>query len=197
MFNAILCRAGRDMAQVAEWLGEDPMPFHQQAHKTADAINEKLWDEDHNIYLTYNLAADERIEVHSLSGFIPLFADVPSPLRAEKMFHYLDTGSFCRLNDNCLALPSYDRRKSDYDAKEYWRGPVWINLNWMLYRGLARYGHKKYDVFIKQSIIKLCRQSGFYEHYDPETGEGYGAEDFAWSAALLLDVVRLENIESS
>lgn len=197
LFNSVLCRAGRDLAQIAEWLGEDPTPFQQQARKTADAINNKLWDEDHNIYLDYDLVADERIEDHSLAGFLPLFADVPSPARAEKMFGYLDTGSFCTISENCLALPSYDRHESDYDSKKYWRGPIWMNLNWMLYRGLARYGHKKYVNFIKQSIIYLSGTSGFYEHYDPENGKGYGADDFSWSAALFLDVVDMDPEEST
>lgn len=192
LFNSILCRAERDMAQIAEWLNQDPTPFHQQAHQTARAVNDKLWNDEHNIYLDYDLVGDESIEAHSLAGFLPLFADIPSPVRAKQMFDYLDSGSFCRLSDTCLALPSYDRRKSDYDAKKYWRGPIWINLNWMLYRALARYGHNKYDDFIKQSIVYLARVSGFYEHYDPDNGNGYGADNFAWSAALFLDVVDLE-----
>ncbi len=196
LFNSILCRAGRDLAIIAEWMGEDPTPFHHQSNRTAKAINKKLWDEESNIYLDYDLVGDERIEDHSLAGFLPLYAQIPSPARAQKMFEYLDTGSFCELGGDCLALPSYDRRQSEFNSKKYWRGPIWINLNWMLYHGLKRYGHPKYDLFIKKSIIYLAALTGFHEYYDPVTGEGYGEENFSWSAALFLDLINLKRYQT-
>lgn len=195
LFNSLLCRAGRDLAQIAEWLGEDPHPFLEQSYKTAKAVNSKMWNEEHGIYIDYDLGADKPIEIHMLSGFIPLFADIPSPVRAERMFEYLNTKSFCPLEDDCLAVPSYDRQQPQYDSEGYWRGPIWINMNWLLYKGLARYGHKHYDKRIKETIINLTQNHGFYEFYDPESGKGYGADEFSWSAALLLDLTESERAD--
>ena len=192
LFNSLLCRAGRDLAQIAEWLGKNPMPFLKQAHKTAGAINRKLWDQNHGIYIDYDLKADEPIQIHMLSGFTPLFADIPSPVRAERMFNYLNTRSFCRLNNDQFAVPSYDRQEPEFSSNKYWRGPIWINMNWLLYKGLARYGHKSYDKKIKETIINLCRQHGFHEYYNPDNGEGYGSDNFSWSAALLIDILESE-----
>lgn len=189
LFNSLLCRAGRDMAQIAEWLGKDPEPFQKQARKTANAINKKMWNEEDGIYIDYDLGRDEKINIHMLSGFMPLFADVPSPVRAEKIFNYLNSKSFCELSDNCLAVPSYDRQLPEYSSDKYWRGPIWINMNWMLYKGLARYGHNKYDEQIKETIIDLTKKHGFYEFYNPQNGEGHGARNFSWSAALLIDIM--------
>ena len=39
---------GQDLAEIAACLGEDPTPFEQRARKTARAMNEKLWDEEHS-----------------------------------------------------------------------------------------------------------------------------------------------------
>jgi len=192
LFNSILCKAGRDLALIAEWLGEDPIPFHHQSNMTAKGVNKKLWNEEHNIYLDYDLANDQLLDGHSLAGFLPMYADIPSPRRAQKMFDYLDTGSFCNLHDECLAIPSYDRRESNFNSKKYWRGPIWINLNWMLYNGLRRYGHWKYVRLIRNSILYLAERSGFYEYYDPITGEGIGEENFSWSAALFLDLINFK-----
>src|SRR5699024_7034534 len=75
LFNSILCRAERDMAQIAEWLGEDPSPHQQRARATAHSINDKLWNDNYGFYFDYDLAADAPVEVHMLSGFIPLFAN--------------------------------------------------------------------------------------------------------------------------
>jgi len=42
---------------------------------------------------------------------------------------------------------------------------VWINVNWLLIRGLR-------------------------EYYNPYSGEGLGGERFSWSAALVIDLLR-------
>jgi glycogen debranching enzyme len=197
LFNSLLCRAGRDLAQIAEWLGDDPTPFQEQAHKTAKAINNKLWDENHGIYVDYDLANDESVEIHMLSGFMPYFADIPSPIRAERMFNYLNTNSFSRLKGDHLAVPSYDRQEPGFSNKKYWRGPIWLNLNWLLYKGLARYGHKPYDNKIQTTLIKLCKEEGFWEYYDPGTGEGYGSNGFSWSASLLIDLLESGSVNEN
>ena len=45
LFNALLCQAERDLAEIARVLGEDPAPHYKRARRTARAMNEKLWDE--------------------------------------------------------------------------------------------------------------------------------------------------------
>ncbi len=40
-----------------------------------------------------------------------------------------------------------------------------------------------------RAIVDLPATSGFREYFDPETGAGYGAEDFSWMAALLSDLL--------
>lgn len=190
LFNSLLCRAGRDLGQIAEWLGENPEPFHEQAWKTANAINKKMWNEDPGIYADYDLNRDEPLSGHTLSGVLPLFAGVPSPARAEKIFDYLNTQHFARIGESSFAVPSYDRSEPQYSPQKYWRGPIWINLNWLLFHGLSKYGHSHYTRFIQLSIIELCKRSGFHEYYNPDKGQGYGAPQFSWSAALLIDTIK-------
>lgn len=189
LFNSILCQAGRDLAQIAEWLGKEPTPFQKHYQKTARAMNKKMWDENHGLYVDYDLVADKQIDVTVLSGFIPLFAGIPSPVRAERIFKYLNTRSFARINGSYLAVPNYDRRHPEFSTRKYWRGPIWINMNWLLYQGLRRYGYNDYNQLIKESVIELTSKYGFYEYYNPKTGEGYGSKDFSWSAALLIDIL--------
>jgi hypothetical protein len=40
-------------------------------------------------------------------------------------------------------------------------------------------------VSIEDASLALVERSGFREHYNPETGAGLGARDFAWSALAL------------
>ena len=66
-----------------------------------------------------------------------------------------------------------------------WRGPTWINANCYLARGLRRHGHGGLATRIEDASLELVAHSGFREHYNPETGEGYGAKGFAWSGLVL------------
>jgi glycogen debranching enzyme len=69
-----------------------------------------------------------------------------------------------------------------------WRGPTWINLNWLLLRALQRRGEDAPAARLRRSCIELVRRSGFREHYNPLTGAGYGARSFGWST-LVLDML--------
>lgn len=188
LFNALLCRAGQDLAEIAERLSEDPKPIRQRANKTADAINKKLWNEEQKIYFDFDLKAGKQVESHELSGFLPFFAGIPDEAQAERMFDYLNTADFCRLDEYSLAVPSFDRRESGYSPTTYWRGPIWINLNWMLWEGLRQYGYDDYAQKVKNTIYALVETNGFHEYFDPDTGEGYGADQFSWTASLFLDI---------
>ena len=86
-------------------------------------------------------------------------------------------------------MPSYDRHGFGFSPVQYWRGPVWINIDWFLMRGLERYGFSEHAECLRETITGLCTDEGFYEYYDPLSGMGYGSDLFSWSAALLLDVL--------
>ena len=76
--------------------------------------------------------------------------------------------------------------------ERYWRGPVWINIDWFLMHGLKAYGHQDHAQRLRTTIIELCKNEGFHEYFDPFTGGGLGSILFSWSAALLLDVLMEE-----
>ncbi|GIV95437.1 MAG: hypothetical protein KatS3mg057_0094 [Herpetosiphonaceae bacterium] len=189
LFNTLLCHADRDLAAIARELGEDPRPFEQRAEQSARAIDGKLWDDEHGIYINFDLVAGVPIHAHVAAGFLPLFAGIPGMERARRMYHYLNSPSFCALDEQCYPVPSYDRQADDFSPVRYWRGPVWINIDWMLYQGLKRYGFDEYAGRIRRTIIELPERHGFYEYFDPLTGQGHGASDFSWTAALLIEVL--------
>jgi hypothetical protein len=189
LFNALLCQGNRDLAEVARILGEDPIPFEQLAERTAQAINQKLWDEEHGIYIGFDLVAGESIHTHAAAGFLPLFAGIPDVDRARRKYRYLNSSCFCRVDEDTYPVPTYDRHASDFEPSRYWRGPIWMNIDWLLYHGLQRYGFIEYAKRIQQSMIDLVQQHGFYEYYNPLSGEGHGTDQFSWTAALLIDLL--------
>ncbi len=191
LFNTLLCRAEQDMAELAVLIGADPAPFKARAARTAAAVDAKLWDEGRGLYVDYDLAAGEQISVPALAGFTPLFAGIPDAARAERMYAYLESPAFGLALGEGSGFPaaSYDRYAPGYSPRRYWRGPVWIQMNWLMMHGLQAYGHTAQASALRSAIIGLPRVGGFREYFDPETGAGYGAEVFSWTAALLIDVL--------
>ena len=189
LFNALLCRADQDLAQIARLLGEDPSPLEERAGKTAHAINEKLWDEQHGIYLDFDLTSGRLLQVYVAPNFVPLYAGIPDEERARRMVESLQNAGFGLSDESLTPVPSYDRYGFAFLPTQYWRGPVWVNINWFLMRGLERYGYEEQAERLRETIVSLCRDQGFYEYYDPTTGFGHGSDLFSWTAALFLDVV--------
>jgi len=87
-------------------------------------------------------------------------------------------------------VPSYYATESEgFDPERYWRGPVWVNINWMLYYGLLENGYRRHAEKIKKGILSLVQQEGFWEYYHSFTGKGLGAKNFSWTSALILDLI--------
>ena len=160
-------------------------------------MNTKLWvqenDHQHATYFDYDLVGDTLIHAHVAAGFTPLFAGVPTESQATQILATLNMRGFCHLDAVCWAVPSFDKLEPGYSANRYWRGPIWLNVNWLLYHGLQRYGFDAYAERVKHTIIELPRRHGFYEYFDPDVGKGYGSDNFSWTAALLLDVLLAES----
>ncbi len=189
LFNALLVRSGYDLAQIALVLDENPAPLAAQAACTAAALNARLWDEEHAIYFDYDLVEGAPIHAHVAAGFSPLFASVPTIKQATRMLDKLNQCGFCPLDEQCYAVPSYDKLEPGFAGHRYWRGPIWLNVNWLLYWGLRRYGFDDYAARVKEAMIRLPQRYGFYEYFDPDTGRGHGSDRFSWSAALLIDLL--------
>ena len=88
-----------------------------------------------------------------------------------------------------FVVPSFDLTSADFDERRYWRGPVWINTNWLLWSGLTQHGHAGLAAEIAASSLRLVARSGFHEYFDPLDGRGFGTDRFGWTAALTIDVI--------
>jgi hypothetical protein len=189
LFNALMCQADRDLAQIARVVGEDSSLWEERAEKAARAINEKLWDEQHGMYLDFDVASNRLLEVYVAPNLVPLFAGIPDEEQARRMVDTLEYTGFGLSDVSLTPVPSYDRYGFAFFPTRYWRGPVWANINWFLMRGLERYGYEEQAERLRNTIVSLSKEQGFYEYYDPTTGFGHGSDLFSWTAALFLDVV--------
>ena len=196
LFNAILHRSNRSLYRIAEVLREGTQEIATWMDRTRDAFNSKLWDREDGFYYVFDMKAGGLIKVCTAAGFVSLFGGLPTRDQADRLYRTLDKDCFCRLRSGCYAVPNYDVCQEDFSPENYWRGPIWININWLIYQGLKEYGNLDYATYVRNSIVDLVRMNGFYEYYDPFKGRGHGTKDFSWTAALLIDVV-MEELEVS
>lgn len=66
-----------------------------------------------------------------------------------------------------------------------WRGPSWINTNWLIGEGLRSHGVEELRATLTDQTCAMIDVSGFREYYHPYTGEGYGSRDHSWSTIVV------------
>ncbi|GAB2331087.1 hypothetical protein STREPTOSP366_62390 [Streptomyces variabilis] len=86
-------------------------------------------------------------------------------------------------------VPSSDLTGPAFDATRYWRGPAWFNTAWLVERGLRTHGRGARARSLREAVVAEAGRTGFAEYVDPLTGEGRGARQFSWTAALALDLL--------
>jgi hypothetical protein len=188
LFNAILCASNEALIKISDILKKPLGEIKEWYDMTAQSIRQKLYHDEHGIFDAYDISEGKLLELETASGFMPLFGGAASREQAARIYEYLNSKSFCALHQgNCFTIPSYDTQKEGFKRENYWRGPVWININWMLLQGLRRYGYIQKADSLALDILQLPIRFGFYEYFDSFDGRGYGSKNFSWTASLFID----------
>jgi glycogen debranching enzyme len=72
-----------------------------------------------------------------------------------------------------------------------WRGPTWVNINYLFIEGLARCGYSDLAGELSDKTLDLLmRHDDVYEYYNPDTGAPppKAASVFGWSSAVFVDL---------
>ena len=83
-----------------------------------------------------------------------------------------------------VSEPSYEPGDGRGPIRRYWRGPTWVNSAWLVWLGMRRLGYDEQAQRLADGLIATVAREGLREYYDPQTGRGMGARDFAWSALV-------------
>lgn len=186
--NALLAAGESALASMAGELGYDPRPHRTAAARLTGALMATLYDPAAGTFFARDAHTGSLIRSYSVGGLVPLV--VPGlPVAAELLRTAL--GERFRLRDAC-PLPSYDLTAPDHDGGRYWRGPGWLNTSWLIWHGLRLHGETAPADDLRRRLLDRVRVAGFREYFDPLTGAGHGADDFSWTAALTLDLLRAE-----
>lgn len=85
--------------------------------------------------------------------------------------------------------PSTSTRSPAFQPRNYWRGPQWPVVTWLLSWALARHGQHGLANQLRAQSIKQLGDLTFGEYYEPYTGESLGSSHQSWTAAVALDWV--------
>lgn len=188
LFNCLFYWSLRSMETIAHLLGESSDYFRNAANNLQQAIQEKLWNRELQAYFDWNIITGQPLLTETVSSFAPLFTGICTEETAFNMARritnpkgYWPVGGY--------AVCSTPIWSPSFDPENYWRGPVWININWLIIRGLQQYGFFDQAEELTRLTLELVTQNGFREHYHPQTGVGGGAQRFSWTAALVLDLL--------
>ena len=181
--NSILLRADRDLLALAHELGlgegrDELEGWVARGH----AALQDLWSEATGGYRSRDQLTGEVLAVGTSASFLPLFAGAVAPERAAGLFATIERWA----EQVRFLLPSTDPASPLFEPRRYWRGPVWLIVNWMIADGLAAYGRADLARRLRKDALELVRQNGFFEYFDPITGEGLGGANFTWTAAATL-----------
>jgi hypothetical protein len=177
--TAIAARAGADLVSVGQMAGLDssePARLAEAARAGLDA----LWDEELGWYRPYDLLQQRSIGPATSTGLVALWAGVDRRRVRRVMERY---ESWSRVGPG--AIPTTDPGHRTFDPIRYWRGPVWVLVNWLVADGLAGSGFVEQAASLRARTRALVEEA-FSEYYDPRTGTGIGGKGFSWSAALTL-----------
>ncbi len=184
-FNALLIASNRALAEMGEQYGYG-VPINLTTNfAAAEAALDELWDPASQQYYSRDRLTGQLIKRPTSATFVPLYAGV-APLRRARLLKNLLTrpGTYWAH----YPVPSVPVSDAQYDERRYWRGPTWVNLNWLIIRGLEAYGWTTEAEHLRTTTTQMIARSGFREYYSALTGDGLGAHDFSWTAALYLDL---------
>lgn len=117
---------------------------------------------------------------------MPLFSGACTKFQLTRLYSKFDSTQEYKAT---YGLPSVSKSSTKYSNYRYWQGPMWLNTNWLVIRGLELAGELDRAKQLTKQSVAATSTSGMYEYFDPDTGAGYGAKDFSWTAALILDLL--------
>ena len=181
-FNSILIRATKDLIDVSKKFDLDFSELQKKISLSEENLI-KFYQENVKLFYSYDFKNHNLIKIDAISNYFILFADLKNDKINSSIINKLK-----KYNSemDCI-LTTVNPKESSFEEKRYWRGPVWINTNWIIYQGLMN-KDKDFAQFLKKKTLKLLENKNFYEYYNYRNSECLGANNFSWSAALYLDL---------
>lgn len=187
LFNSCYLWSLESMALIADLLGLASDTYRERAQVVVDALSSRLWNPEVGVFQALDVRTGALSEAVTVGGVVPLLAAGLARHQAEALRNLLLSERF-RLGNVAFGVPSNDLTALTFDRRLYWRGPSWVNTNWLLWKGLLQHGFHDEAALVRTGVLNAVQTGGMYEYFDPFDGTGRGSGNFGWTAALVMDM---------
>jgi putative isomerase len=187
--NAYLCMQYDYLGRIATVLGRqaEARTWHERAAQMAQLMIALRWDAQSGAF--WAAKNGERLHVRTPFHLFPLITGrMPEPIAQRLVATLTDERQFWSHHP----VPTVAFDDPAHNPLSMWRGPIWLNVNYLLIDGLLRAGYREQAHELRRRTIELAMAADdFYEYYHPVTGEKppRATNAFGWSAALFIDLV--------
>ncbi len=158
---------------------------NEKRQRTTDALNENCWDASEGRWIYLRGAGRTPESTLAIGTMFPLIIGTQDCSKIEEVIrrHLLNEHEFW----TPYPVPSVAASEPTFDPEgesTIWRGPVCLNLNWLLARGLRKHGFNEVASEIEVKSIEMASRD-FREFYSPLSGRGMRGTDFGWATVAV------------
>jgi hypothetical protein len=190
--NSYINREMRMLAKMAPILGKDheAAEWESRAEEHGRLIYSRLFDVEDRLFYDRLVAEDRLHKVLTPASFAPLWCEIklPAGLAAEMINKYLINPKhfFGARPFPCVAYS--DRH---YESEQWWRGPVWPNIAWMMTEVLRMHGfEREHKEAVRRLLDMMTHSDDLSELYSSSTGKPLGATALGWSCAMFMEMCK-------
>jgi glycogen debranching enzyme len=192
LMNAVYADGLRTLGQLQALCSEQTGTWSERADRVEAAMRSTLRGQD-GFFYDRDFKSGRLLPVRTVAGLMPLLCESMSDSDLAPLIAALDDpdqfATPCPVPSVAVREPSFVPGPLRWGTGPLiWRGPSWINTNWLLHRALVRRGDMARAGRLAAASAALVHRSGFKEYYHPLTGEGFGAPSFGWST-LVVDML--------
>ena len=171
------------MASIATRLGDTASAgaYESEAIATRHAILRQLWSPRDAMFWNRRRDTGAAVRVISWSNFLPLVdGTLPRDEGRRMISLYLLNPTQMRSDHGFRSLSRFDpayNNQAIINPYSNWRGPVWINANFLDWLALRRYGFDNEARWLAIALATdihrdIHKWGSMHEDYDAETGDG-------------------------
>ncbi|KAI5955069.1 CWH41 [Candida jiufengensis] len=213
----VMARSLRLMAEVLD-IEKDITQLKEIEQNIISNIDKIHWSTEHKAYCDVSVDEDDENIYVCHKGYVSLLPFLT---------HLIPNDNHDKLNDVIDLITSPEELWSDFGIRSlsksdefyktgenYWRSPIWINMNYLVLKSIYDYFNKNqynfspelkskfenayHDLRINlvNNVFNQWEKTGFvWEQYDDETGQSKGAKNFlGWSSTIVLIMTMPENL---
>lgn len=174
-------------------------------------IDDLHWSEKEKCYCDATINDYEEHELVCHKGYVSLFPFLTGLLDkdSDKLGHILNLLGDEEELWSEFGIRSLSKKDKFYGTDEnYWRGPIWMNMNYLAVSQLLKYAEipgphqeKSKDLYtrLRLNLIKTVydsfQETGFaWEQYNPETGVGQRTQHFTGWTSLVVKIMSMPDL---